>query len=339
MKNYFTSESTQGISFLHKRVFALFMILALFVSSCSSQNDDLTTDPVVTSKTTVTLPDTGQATSYTSTSGEDADFTINSPSFTDNGDGTVTDNVTGLIWQKTDGGEMTFEKASTYCKLLNLGGTTDWRLPTSHELFDINNFDKVNPALNTVYFTITAAEYWWTSEPRADDAANVWVVNAGGGIGAHPKAETVSAGGSKRFHARAVRNPKSSSVSVDHFKDNGDGTITDNYTGLIWQKIQSSATMTWEEALAYSRDLSLGGKTDWRMPNIKEIQSLNDEKLTKPSFNKSFFTNISSGNYWSSTTMQNSTTKAWDINIDYGIVSYNVKTVKEYVLCVRGGLD
>ena len=138
MKNYFTSESTQGISILHKRAFALFMILAIFVSSCSSQNDDLTTDPAVTSKTTVTLPDTGQATSYTSTSGEDADFTINSPSFTDNGDGTVTDNVTGLIWQKTDGGEMTFEKASTYCKSLNLSGTNDWRLPTSHELFDIN---------------------------------------------------------------------------------------------------------------------------------------------------------------------------------------------------------
>jgi len=120
MKNYFTSEPSMGISNFHKRAFTLFMILALFVSSCSSQNDELTTDPVVTSKTTVTLPDTGQATSYTSTPGEDADFTINSPSLKDNGDGTVTDNVTGLIWQKTDGGEMTFENASTYCKTLLL---------------------------------------------------------------------------------------------------------------------------------------------------------------------------------------------------------------------------
>ena len=58
------------------------------------------------------LPDTGQNTHYTTTPGEDADFIINPPTFTDNGDGTITDNNTGLMWQKTDGGEMTFETAS-----------------------------------------------------------------------------------------------------------------------------------------------------------------------------------------------------------------------------------
>ena len=57
------------------------------------------------------LPDTGQTTTYTTTSGEDADFIINPPSFTLNGDGPVTDNNTGLMWQQTDGGEMTWEQA------------------------------------------------------------------------------------------------------------------------------------------------------------------------------------------------------------------------------------
>ena len=56
-----------------------------------------------------------------------------------------------------------------------------------------------------------------------------------------------------------------------------------------------------------------------------------------PFFNKTFFPNVISGNYWSSTTLVNSTTKAWDINVDYGIVSYNEKTLKESVICVRGG--
>ncbi len=285
------------------------------------------------------LPDTGQYTSYTSTQGEDADFVINPMSFTDNGDGTITDNITGLMWQKVDGGEMAFDNASAYCKSLTLGGFNDWRLPTSDELYSITNLDNVNPSLNTIYFTKNLAEYWWTSEPRADDASKVWAVNAGGGIGAHPKTETKSSGGAKLFHVRAVRNIFSTSFSVTRFTDNGNGTITDNYTGLIWQKIQSAITMTWEEALAYSRTIALAGKMDWRLPNIKELQSINDEKLSKPSFNKTYFTNILSGNYWSSTTLVQAQTKAWDINVDYGTISYNDKILKQNVLLVRGGLD
>ena len=285
------------------------------------------------------LPDTGENTSYTTSQGEDADYIFNSPSLTDNGDGTITDNNTLLMWQKADGGEMTFEIAATYCDNLILAGYNDWRLPSAIELFSINNYDNVNPALNAVFFTKTQAQYWWTSEVRADDATAVWVVNAGGGVGAHPKTETVSAGGAKYFHVRAVRNIVTTTFSVSHFTDNGDETITDNYTGLTWQKIQSPNTMTWEEALSYSKSFSLSGKADWRLPNIKELQSLNDVKLTKPSFNKNYFTNVLSGNYWSSTSMYLTAAKAWDINIDYGIVSYNDKTNKENILLVRGGLD
>ena len=285
------------------------------------------------------LEDTGQTGSFTTTAGEDSDYLINTPSFTDNGDGTVTDNNTGLMWQKTDGGEMTFENAGVYCDTLNLGGYTDWRLPTGIELYSINNHNHLNPALNTVYFTQTQAQYWWSSETQADDATKVWVVNAGGGIGAHPKSESQSAGGTRLIHTRAVRVAVSGTYPLTRFADNQDGTITDLYTGLQWQKIQSSNTMSWEEALAYSHTLSLGGKTDWRLPNVKEIQSLNDTKLFKPSFDKTFFPNVLSGNYWSSTTLIQATEKAWDINVDYGIVSYNLKTIKENVLLVRGGTD
>ena len=286
------------------------------------------------------LPDTGQTISYTTTKGEDSDYIINPPALKDNGDGTVTDYITGLMWQKADGGEMIYDNASAFCTSLTLGGYKDWRLPTNHELFTINKYDVSNPALNTNFFTKSSAEYWWTSDTRVDNSSYVWSVNAGGGTGAHLKTETVSAGGTKKIHTRAVRSIYSTTFSVDHFKDNGDGTITDNYTGLIWQKIQSTNTMTWEEALGYASTLSLAGKSDWRIPNVRELQSLNDEKLSKPSFNKTFFLNISSGNFWSSTTLlSQQPTQAWDINVDYGIVSYNPKTNKEYVLCVRGGID
>jgi formylglycine-generating enzyme required for sulfatase activity len=285
------------------------------------------------------LPDTGQTGSFTATPGEDSDSTINPPSYTDNGDGTITDNITGLMWQKTDGGEMTFENAATYCNDLVLSGYSDWRLPTGIELFSLNNYDNQNPALNTLCFTKTLAGYWWTCEVQSGDASKVWVVNAGGGIGAHPKSETVSAGGIKKFHARAVRNLLSAEFTAAHFSDNDNETIADNYTGLIWQKIQPASTMTWEEALAYADGMTLAGKSDWRLPNIRELQSLNDVQLSRPSFNKAFFTNMGSGNYWSSTTLQNTAARAWDINIDYGIVSYNDKTLKQNVLLVRGGLD
>ncbi|MCX6225695.1 MAG: DUF1566 domain-containing protein [Bacteroidia bacterium] len=285
------------------------------------------------------LSDTGQTGSYTGTAGEDSDFAINPLSFTDNGDGTVTDNITRLVWQKTDGGEMTFENATTYCNSLILGGKDDWRLPSGIELFGINHYNNSNPALNATFFTKTTAEYWWTSEVRADDATKVWVVNAGGGIGAHPNSETVSAGGAKRFHVRAVRDPIISSFSGAHFTDNGNETITDNYTGLNWQKIQSPISLTWEEALVYSHTLTLAGKSDWRLPNVKELQSLNDVSLFNPSFDKSYFVTVSSGNFWSSTTLPNATVRAWDINVYYGIVSYNDKTLKQNVLLVRGGSD
>jgi hypothetical protein len=320
-----------------ERLITYIFLFSILLTSCRKNNDE---QQVSDSNDEIAslLPDTGQTTSYTNTEGEDADFTINSPSYTDNGNGTITDNVTGLMWQKTDGGEMTFENASAYSLSLNLGGYSDWRLPSCAELFSINSYDKVNPAMNTLYFTRTTAEYWWTCETSADIPMNVWVVNGGGGIGAHPKTETISAGGTKRFHARTVRNSQSPSNIAEHFKDNGDGTVTDNFTGLIWQQVKAQNTMTWEEALTYASGLLLAGKSDWRVPNVKEIQSLNDTKLFKPSCNRNYFTNILSGNFWSSTTLVNAPARAWDINVDYGIVSYNDKILKENVLCVRGGV-
>ncbi|MDD3320240.1 MAG: DUF1566 domain-containing protein [Paludibacter sp.] len=286
------------------------------------------------------LPDTGQVVSYTSTLGEDTDSKINPMSFTDNGNGTVTDNNTQLMWQKTDGGEMTYENAVNYVETSTLAGFTDWRLPTAQELFSIHHFDTNNPALNTTYFTKTLAEYWWSSEKQAENATHIWATNAGGGIGNHLKTETISAGGTKNFNVRAVRNTITTIFTVEHFIDKGDGTIKDNFTGLTWQKLSSTTPMTWDVALAYAKTVTIGGKSDWRLPNIKELQSLNDVSRIKPSFNKTFFPNIvTSAFYWSSTSQYKTTTIAWDLNTDYGVVTYNDKSQNEYVILVRGGMD
>jgi hypothetical protein len=282
------------------------------------------------------LPDTGETTSFTATFGEDNDYSINAQFYTDNGNGTITDNVTSLMWQKVDGGEMTIENAVIYANNLSLGGFSDWRLPTPIESFSILNHQNNMPAINTTYFTQTTAEYWWTSVFQSGDATKVWCTNSGGGIGNHPKLETVSAGGVKRFHARVVRDANPTSTLTSKFTDNGDNTITDNLTQLIWQKTPVATANTWEQALVYAESLALANASDWRLPNIKELQSLNNESLTNPSVSTTTFPSIGTKNYWSSTSLPNQTTKAWYWNTQFGITTYDTKTNTNYVICVKG---
>jgi len=288
------------------------------------------------SKTIQLLPDTGQTQSYTTTFGEDHDYLINTPSFTNNNNLTITDNVTGLMWQKGDGGEMTIENAITYCDNLVLGGYSDWRLPIPIEAFSILNHQNSNPAIDTNYFTLTAAEYWWTSVFENNSTTKVWCTNAGGGIGNHPKTETISAGGTKKFHARAVRNVTTPTTITNHFTDNGDGTITDNLTQLVWQKTPSTETFIWDRALVYAEGLTIGTLSDWRLPNIKELQSINNELATNPSLFNTYFSSLGVHNYWSSTTLPNQSLSAWYWSTTYGITTYDTKTNPNYVICVRG---
>ena len=292
----------------------------------------------IVSKTMKHLPDTGDTTGYTSTFGEDNDFSIFPPYFVDNGNGTITDTVTGLMWQKSDAGEMTIENARQYCDTLMLGGYTDWRLPSAHEGFSILNLNRLNPALDTVFFANNHADYWWSSDMDISDTTKIWVTNAGGGIGNHPRSETISAGGVKKFHTRVVRDVVTPPVVPLHFTDNGNGTITDNLTTLVWQKNLITDTLNWEQALNYADTLSLAGYSDWRLPNIKELQSIADLTTSNPAFNALFTIGTGNKSIWSSTTQFNNPPNAWYLNSLTGITTYISKTKNLYVLCVRGGV-
>jgi len=287
-------------------------------------------------KTIKRLPDTGQTKSYTSTFGEDNDYNIFVPYYLSNGNGTITDTVTGLMWQQTDGGEMTFENAIAYAENMILGGYDDWRLPSAFEAFTIQIHQNNNPALNTTFFTKNNAEYWWTSDRQKNDPNKIWVTNSGGGIGNHLKTETVSAGGTKRYHARAVRDIDPPVMLADRFENMGDNTVKDHLTGLTWQKTPYTKAVGWEDALSYAEELALSGLDDWRLPNIKELQSLQDAKLIQPCINTGFFPNIGIKKYWSSTSLANQDTRAWYLDTNFGITTYDLKTNTNYVLCVRG---
>lgn len=291
------------------------------------------------SKTMLRLPDTGQKNSYTNTFGEDNDYSINTPFYINNGNGTVKDTVTGLIWQQTDGGEMTIENAVIYCDTLTIGGFTNWRLPTAKESFSILNHQNNNPAIDINFFTKTAAEYWWTSEKQYNDANKIWCTNAGGGVGNHPKTETISAGGTKKFHVRAVRDVVEPTVIQNHFTDNGNGTITDNITNLVWQKVPNTNTLTWEDALVYAEGLELGNSTNWRLPNLKELQSISEVTFINPAVNNNFFNISGTKKFWSSTSLPNQTTKAWYWDTQFGITTYDLKTNSNYVICVSNKME
>lgn len=324
---------------LSMRIFLRFIILVVvWGGSAKTEALNLAAGAIEQTAAIVKLPDTGQTGDYTSTFGEDSDYLLNPPAYTDNGNGTITDKVTGLLWQKSDGGEMSWENAKIYADSLSIGGYNDWRLPNSHELFNILDHGRLNPAMDTGYFPKTKAEYWWSANERVDDATKIWVVNAGGGIGAHPKDETISSGGSKRFHVRCVREVTPISEPENRFNDNDDGTVTDNLTGLIWQQDAPEAAKTWEDALIYCQQLSLADHDDWRLPNIKELRSISDDHLMNPSLDKTYFPDASSELYWSSTTEMNQPAKAWTVDFNYGLVSYAEKSGAHYIRAVRGGM-
>lgn len=126
------------------------------------------------------------------------------------------------------------------------------------------------------------------------------------------------------------------------FTDNGD-TITDNLTGLMWDKTGNRfGTSTWEQALIDCNGLDLGGHTDWRLPNRKELRSLvNYEEPDQATWLNAIgtfaFDNVQADYYWSSTTRVLMDTAAWYVSMNRGEVTYNGKTVDAYVLAVQAG--
>ena len=96
--------------------------------------------------------------------GQDTSYLINPPSYTDNGDGTVTDNNTGLMWQREDDNvSRTWNNAVAYCENLDLASYVDWRLPSKKELVGIVDYGRHNPAIDLTIFSNTNPFDYWSS--------------------------------------------------------------------------------------------------------------------------------------------------------------------------------
>ncbi|TEW56876.1 DUF1566 domain-containing protein [Psychromonas sp. RZ22] len=278
---------------------------------------------------TIALPKEGEA-----FFGQDATYTINDPSYTDNNDGTISDNVTGLMWQKSLGEKLTYENALQKVKSIKLAGYNDWRIANVKELYSLIQFSgtvkgesALTPFIDTKYFEQPLGD---TSKGEREIDAQVWAsteyvgktmnkddtvfgVNfVDGRIKGYPKYNPRTQEPNKMYF-RLVRG--NTDYGQNKFVDNGDGTITDTATGLMWQKADNKAGITWQDALTYAENLTLGGYDDWRLPNAKELQSIvdytrspetSDSAAIDPIFQTSSIKNEAGKNdypyYWTSTT-------------------------------------
>jgi len=119
------------------------------------------------------------------------------------------------------------------------------------------------------------------------------------------------------------------------FVDNGDGTISDQGTNLMWQKQDDGTIRNWADAITYCEGLILAGRTDWRLPTIKELKSITDMTKYNPSINTTYFPGTKSDTYWTSTTFAGSTANVWLVHFLSGYTPTNAKTGTHYVRCVR----
>lgn len=275
--------------------------------------------------------------------GQDAQYSRLPASYTDNGDGTVTDDNTALVWQKSPPNDrLQYADALAYCAALDLGGRSDWRVPSIKELYSLadNRGELLRPeeGTPTPYIDTGVFDFFYPAGPMAF-AGQYWsstlyikgpVQNGrnqaafgfnfadghikayGTGLDFYTGAPAVSGlpdgpsgGKTPGNYVRCVSGAKDV-YGINAFVDNGDGTVTDTATGLMWQQADDGTRREWHEALAYCEGLQLGGHDDWVLPDSKALQSIVDYTRTGfPAIDETVFAITGDGetlDFWTSTT-------------------------------------
>ncbi|MBU2951170.1 DUF1566 domain-containing protein [Tamlana agarivorans] len=292
----------------------LLLLITLFYGCSNDENTDINNESseeevieLPTPDKPYSIVDTGVSEFFSDTAliteltveqafyGQDATYSGNLASYTDNGDGTITDNVTGLMWEQDMGDKITFDEAFTKAENSSLGDYTDWRVPTLKELYSLINFTgrvqgetAIDMFIDTDFFNQPLGDtsigereidaQTWSSTEYVGLTMNgdqtVFGVNfVDGRIKGYPKFKPLS-GTANEMYFRMVRG--NTEYGENNYVDNGDGTISDLATGLMWQKADDGVSKDWEEALEYSKNLELALYSDWRLPNAKELQSIVD---------------------------------------------------------------
>ncbi|MBH1989488.1 MAG: DUF1566 domain-containing protein [Myxococcaceae bacterium] len=247
----------------------------------------------------------------------------------------VLDTVTGLIWQRTVSGTYNWGAAQAYCAGLNLDGLS-WRLPNVKELSTLLDVRVAypGPTINTTVFPSTPQSGFWTSTPYSCvSSSNAWLVGFDCGY-------VIFNGLSPAGYVRCVRSPQvynpewanwqvttgvyqDSANQTGRYLESVPGVITDQMTGLQWQKVESAPAGNWTAAQAYCANLFESGFGDWRLPTHVELQTLADYTIScaGPSVDPDFFPGTqTSSYYWSSDALQGYPGSAWWVS--YGSGAY-----------------
>ncbi len=195
--------------------------------------------------------------------------------------GIVKDNVTGLMWQQTpDPLGSSLRDAANYCARATLGGFTDWRVPSRIELWSIQDFTHYGPALDPAFGQYG---YPWSSTPGHGSVTL-------GSTGFEQGYQSIDpdTGEEADGEGTAVRCVRGSTAQPNPHYTVTDSTVHDNGTSLTWQRGTSPLSMLPTDAATYCSGLTLAGG-GWRLPSVKELESIVDPTRIAPVLDPSVF--------------------------------------------------
>ena len=292
------------------------------------------------------------------------------PRFTDNGDGTVTDHLTGLMWM-SDGrhlGKMSWQAAMKAGELLKSpqkpsqgkidlkSEYSDWFLPDIRQLEALFNGEEpyLNNWLNSWGFKNIQSDSYW-SATVSPNPYTAWIFRFNSGVAAQA-ARIESAFVLLARHASSpVSSPEANTKSADNsaaqansrFIDNGDGTVTDTSTSLMWlQDATCLGTADWQSSFTKLKSYNsnqasynCGAKhntySDWNIPNRHELRSLIDHTTDLPALPASHPFSHVQPNYWTSTTAAFNASHAYKIFMGTGELQVSNKETLQYIWPVR----
>jgi hypothetical protein len=251
----------------------------------------------------------------------------NPESYTNNGDGTVTDDVTKLMWMESPStvtnGDV-FGNVDNDCAELSLAGYCDWRLPTYVELMSIVDLSRQSPAIDPAFKNTTPVAFW-SSTPVAG-ATQYWIVYFSDG-------HSVPGNVSGVHHGRCVRGGSATDGGPPPGRYViGNGTVQDTATGLVWEQASASTSSSWSSAAGICTGLGLD-TSNWRLPTLRELITIVDVAQSSPTVDSVF--TAESKLYWSSSSEVGSTTSAWAANFATGTASTNDTSNSYAVRCVH----